>query len=188
MIDIISDKKELIRSLRELEFDFEQGNISKRTYYKQKRQITEKLETMDAADRIRRLQGKKTAEKPLEYWTEKKQEEDDLKEREELLKKYVTPSSTHPTTRSMDKSGNNWSKAIIVGFILVGFIMGTSFGVMLISPVTDSPAVSMVVNDTALTMKNQTNSTSTSTSTSTNYTSYSSSSSSNPSYPRNTTN
>lgn len=186
MIDIIPDKKELIKSLRELEFDFEQGNISKRTYYKQKRQLTEKLETMDAADRIRRLQGKQTAEKPLEYWAEKKKEEDELKEREELLKKYVT-TSTHQTQRSVAESGTNWSKAVIVGFILVGFIMGTSFGLMLINPVTDTPAVSMVVNDTALSIKNQTNTTSTtSATTSTNYTSYSSSSS-NPSYPRNTT-
>ena len=62
--------------------EFKNGNIPKTHYEFQKRQLTEKLETLAVAERVMKLQGKKTVESPVET--------SDENENDELFKKYIT--------------------------------------------------------------------------------------------------
>ncbi len=165
MIDIKSDKERVIRNLQELEFELSQGNISKRTYNSQKRELETKLETIEAADRIKRLQGKGEAEKPLEYWTEKKEEEKERQAKEELMKKYITSSSpSYPRA----KTGTNGKqrKAALYGVLGLIFIIGVGFGVFLMKVPSEASAVPMTINQSAFpTINNTTNMTNTTSST-----------------------
>ena len=83
-------------SLKKLETQFTEGKVSKRQYNLEKRVLEDKLDTVLAADRIKRLQGKDVTEKPLDYWSDKKKEEENIEEKEELIKKYVTTPKNGP--------------------------------------------------------------------------------------------
>jgi hypothetical protein len=162
MIEIKSDKGKVIRSLQELEFEFAQGNISKKTYNAQKKDLEEKLETFVVADRVKRLQGKGESEKPLEYWTEKKEEEDEKQAKEELMKKYITTSSpSYPTNKTKSTSAKQ-RKAVLTAILALIFITGIGFGVFLMKVPAESAAVSMNINQSAFpTVVNNTNITNT---------------------------
>lgn len=148
MIEIKSDKEQVIRSLQELEFEFAQGNITKKDYNTQKRDLEEKLETFEVADRVKRLQGKGDSEKPLEYWTEKKEEEKEKQAKEELMKKFITTSSpSYPRKKTQPISANK-RKAALTAILAVIFITGIGFGVFLLN-VPESAAVSMTINQSA---------------------------------------
>ena len=75
-----------MNSLKKLETQFTEGKLSKRQYGREKRVLEDKLSTILAADRIKKLQGKTVDETPPEYWSEKKKEEEDTEEKEELIK------------------------------------------------------------------------------------------------------
>ncbi|HEY0196208.1 MAG TPA: hypothetical protein VGC02_01415 [Methanobacterium sp.] len=170
MIDIKSDKEKVIRSLQELEFEFAQGNISKKTYNSQKRGLETKLETLETADRIKRLQGKGGAEKPLEYWTEKKEAEEEKQAKEELMKKFITSSSpSYPTAKS-DKTTEGKGKVALTAILALIFISGIGFGIFLMKVPSESAAMSMTIDQSAFPVinnsTNMTNSTNKTTSTS----------------------
>jgi len=148
MIEIKSDKDKVIRSLQELEFEFAQGNISKKTYNSQKRDLEEKIETFEVADRVKRLQGKGDSEKPLEYWTEKKEQEKEKLAKEELMKKYITTSSPSYPSNKTAKVNVNRRKAVLTAVLALIFITGIGFGVFLMK-VPESAAVSMNINQSA---------------------------------------
>lgn len=191
MIDIKSEKDKVIRSLQELEFEFAQGNISKKAYGSQKRELQSKLETFEVADRVKRLQGKGEVEKPLEYWTEKKEAEEAKRAKEELMKKFITTSSpTYPTAKT-EKGSISRRKAVLTALLALIFISGIGFGIFLMKVPSESSAVTMNVDQSAFpvitnntTVKNSTISTSNNSASS--KTSSSTSSSSSSSTNRNT--
>ncbi|MEN6329937.1 MAG: hypothetical protein ABFC91_06565 [Methanobacteriaceae archaeon] len=163
MIDIVPDKKKIVRSLQELEFDYSQGNISRKAYISQKNGLNEQLETLDTADRIKRLQGKGQVEKPLEYWTEKEEEKKKQEEREVLLQRYV--SSPQPPGKLSSLSSGRW-KTMLAIFLVVAFFVGTGFGVLIMQSPSESSGASLVANESAFPVENTTNLTDTNTSSS----------------------
>jgi F0F1-type ATP synthase assembly protein I len=159
MIEIASPKEQTIKRLKELENEYNQGNLPKNDFIRQKKYLIQQLEALEVADRVRRLQGKQGSEKSLDYWSEKEKEKEDVEdqeEKEELLKKY----STKPQVIE-EKPGNgrfsNRAKIIISILLIVGFLVGIVFGVSVISKTSESPQVSMIVNDSAFPAKNITN-------------------------------
>jgi hypothetical protein len=160
MIDIVPDKEKIIRSLQELEFDYSQGNISRKAYISQKKELNQQLETFDTADRIRRLQGKGQVEKPLEYWTEKEEEKKRQEERELLLQRYVSSPPPKGKVKSITSSRG---KTILAIFLVVAFFVGTGFGVLIMQSPSESSGASLVANESAFPVENATNITNTTT-------------------------
>ena len=58
----INERSKLINSLNELEREFNKGNIPKNHYAFQKKQLTQRLDALEVAERVMKLQGKKTEE------------------------------------------------------------------------------------------------------------------------------
>ena len=81
MIEISIERDKITKSLNELENQFKNGNISKRHYEFQKRQLNEKLETLAAVETVMKLQGKETVEVPSKA--------SDENENEELFEKFM---------------------------------------------------------------------------------------------------
>ena len=122
-----------------------------------------------AADRIKKLQGKEVTEKPLDYWSDKKKEDEDIEEKEALIKKYVTTPKTAPVTETKS-SGLSRGRLSLFIFVVAAFFVGTGYGVYVISMPSNNSAVAMTVNDSAFpvannTTANQTNTTTTKTTT-----------------------
>ncbi|MGZ4857320.1 MAG: hypothetical protein ACXVZU_03025 [Methanobacteriaceae archaeon] len=165
MIEIDSQKEKTIKRLKELENEYNQGNLPKNDFIRQKNYLTKQLEAMEVADRIKTLQGKQGSEKSLDHWSEKEKEKkviEDQEEKEELLKKYTTKPQTIEENPSNGRLSNR-AKIIISILLLVGFLVGTAYGFSVISKTTESPKVSMIVNDSAFPSKNITNITKTTT-------------------------
>lgn len=157
MIDIAPDKEKIIRSLQELEFEYSQKNISRKAYLSQKKDLNEQLDTLDVASRIRKLQGKGQAEKPLDYWTEQEEKKKVLAEQEELFKRYINDPKPKGKLASVT-SGRR--KTILALFLVVAFFVGTGFGALIMQGPNTSSA-SLLVNESAFPVKNTTNTTNT---------------------------
>lgn len=153
MLKIVSDRKKLELKFEELERDYTQGNISKKEYFAQKRDLGRDMETLNAAERVRRMQGRMGSEKTLDHWSEKEDESKKLAEeaeKEEMLKKYITnPNSIKgreiPTTEWFGKR----AQMGLVAFIVLALIVGTSMGFLFINKPSEVSTVSMLVNDSA---------------------------------------
>jgi hypothetical protein len=145
----------LLNSLKKLETQFTEGKLSKRQYGREKRVLEDKLSTIMAADRIKKLQGKTVDETPPEYWSEKQKEEEDTEEKEELIKKYVTiPKNTQVETQS---SGMSKGKVSLIILLVAAFFIGTGYGVYVMSaPSNNSSGISLTVNDSAFPILNNT--------------------------------
>jgi hypothetical protein len=154
MIDIAPDKEKIIRSLQELEFDYSQGNISRKAYNSQKNELKQQLETFETADRIKRLQGKGQVEKPLEYWTEKEEEKKKQEERELLLQRYI--SNPQPQGKVNSITSSRW-KTMLAIFLVVAFFVGTGFGVFIMQSPSEASGASLVANESAFPVENTTN-------------------------------
>jgi hypothetical protein len=114
------------------------------------------LDTVLAADRIKRLQGKEVADKSLDYWSDKKKEDENIEEKEALIKKYVTTPKTAPASKTQS-SGMSRGKIYLLIFLIAAFFVGTGYGVYVMSmPSDDASAVIMTVNDSAFPFVNNT--------------------------------
>jgi hypothetical protein len=160
MIRIVSSKKKLDQTLKELELEYSKGNISKKEYFAQKRDIGQELETLQAAEHVRRMQGRMGSEKSLDYWSDeesKKKKLADDAEKQEMLKKYITKPES---IKGKDMPSREWfgkrAKIGLVAFIVLAFVVGTSMGSLFISKPSEIPQVSMVVNDSAFLPVNNT--------------------------------
>lgn len=143
-----------MKSLKKLEKQFAEGKVSNRQYSLEKRVIEDKLDTVLAADRIKRLQGKDVDEKPLEYWSDKQKEDEDVEEKEALIEKYVTTPKPAPV---QTKSGMSRGKISLLIFLVVAFFVGTGYGVYVMSaPSNNSSAPLMTVNESAFPIVNNT--------------------------------
>ena len=106
-----------------------------------------------AADRIKRLQGKEVTEKPLDYWSDKKKEDEDIEEKEELIKKYVTMPKTAPVSQTKS-SGMSRGKITLLIFVVVAFFVGTGYGVYVMSIPENNSSNTLTVNDSAFPLNN----------------------------------
>ena len=155
MIRIVLSRKKLDRALEELELEYSKGNISKKEYFAQKRDIGQEMETLQAAEHVRRMQGRMGSEKSLDYWSDQEEEKKrlaDEAEKQEMLKKYITkPESIK--TKSRELPSREWmgkrAKIGLVAFVLLAFVVGTSLGAMFITKPSEVPQVSMSVNASA---------------------------------------
>jgi hypothetical protein len=155
-INIVSDKDRLLKSLKKLETQFTEGKVSKRQYSREKRVLEDKLSTILAADRIKKLQGKPVDDTPLE--SEIQKEKEDTVEKEELIKKYVTTPKEVPVEPK--SSGMSKGKVALIVFLLAAFFVGTGYGVYVMSiPSNNSSPVAMTVNDSAFPVINNTTNT-----------------------------
>ncbi|MGB9837330.1 hypothetical protein [Methanothermobacter sp.] len=144
------DKKIILRQLKKLEGDLEEGNISRKEYSELKEQYTKELETIEAVENIRRLQGQKTPEKTLDHWVEESRKKKDEEEKEELVRKYVR------TDEVKGKRGPNLS---LIGAIIIvaAFFFGTGFGLYFMNVKDETPVTGTVtVNETAFPSFNNT--------------------------------
>jgi hypothetical protein len=142
--------------LKKLDNQLAEGKISKRQYGLEKRVLDDKLSTIMAADRIKKLQGKDVDEKPLEYWADKKKEDEDTEEKEALIKKYMTTPKDEPVSQ-VQSSGMSKGKVGIIIFLVAAFFVGTGYGVYVMSaPANNSSGISMTVNDSAFPILNNT--------------------------------
>jgi len=153
MIRIVSSKKKLDQTLKELELEYSKGNISKKEYFAQKRDIGQEMETLLAADHVRRMQGRLGSEKSLDYWSDEEAEKKKLAdeaEKQEMLKKYITKPES---IKNKEMPSREWfgkrAKIGLVAFIVLAFVVGTSMGTMLINKPSETPQVSMAVNASA---------------------------------------
>ncbi|ADZ08553.1 hypothetical protein Metbo_0301 [Methanobacterium lacus] len=154
-ISIVSDKDRLLKSLKKLETQFANGKVSKRQYSREKRVLEDKLSTILAADRIKRLQGKTVDETPLE--SEILKEKEDTVEKEELIKKYVTTPKKVPVEPK--SSGMSKGKVALIVFLVAAFFVGTGYGVYVMSMPSNNSSVTMTVNDSAFPVINNTTNT-----------------------------
>lgn len=163
MIKIVLDKKKLKKEFEDLEKDYSKGNISKKEYFARKRDLGQEMETLQVAERVRRMQGRMGSEKSLDYWSDQedeKKKQADNAEKEEMLKKYITnPDSI----KGKEMPSRAWfgkrAKIGLVAFIVLAFVVGTSMGSFFISKPSEIPQVSMVVNDSAFLPVNNTTTT-----------------------------
>lgn len=145
----INDKEKLLAALRELDADLEAGNISKRAYKFQKNELTQQLDTLEAAERIRRLQGRKTEEKTLDYWSQKSKQDKDQEEKEELIKKYVTTPEPVVAKKQSTKESMPRLGIFAAIFLAVAFFVGGGFGVYLFNLPSAEDQGPVMVNESA---------------------------------------
>jgi len=156
MIKISLDKEKIINTLKELERDYSEGKISKRHYNSQKKELMEELETVEVAERIKRLQGRGAVEKPLEYWVNKENLAKDDEEKEELIEKYVT-STPFKESISRPKSSKTPRTTIFFAvFLAMAFFIGTGFAYFIIQMPSDGSMIPLNANDTAFSDFNNT--------------------------------
>ena len=153
MIRIVLSRKKLDQALEELELEYSKGNISKKEYFAQKRDIGQEMETLQAAEHVRRMQGRMGSEKSLDYWSDQEEEKKrlaDEAEKQEMLKKYITKPESIKDKKIPSKQWlGKRAKIGLVAFVLLAFVVGTSLGSMFITKPSEVPQVSMSVNASA---------------------------------------
>lgn len=155
MIEISIERNKIGKSLNELENDYKNGNIPKSHYESQKRQLTERLETLAVAERVMKLQGKKTVETPVETRDES---EDD-----ELFKKYITSPGLKQKNIQKEK-GNSQNTMIAAALLIVAFVVGIGFGIYMLNIPAEVSSASLFTDDSAFppfVLSNATNTTNT---------------------------
>ena len=153
MIRIVLSRKKLDQALEELELEYSKGNISKKEYFAQKRDIGQEMETLQAAERVRRMQQGQGSERTLDHWTDEEEEKKrlaDEAEKQEMLKKYITKPESIKDKKIPSKQWlGKRAKIGLVAFVLLAFVVGTSLGSMFITKPSEVPQVSMSVNASA---------------------------------------
>ena len=147
------DKEKLLRVIRSLDTDYEQGKISDEKYRYFRSKYEDKLNALDArdaTDRIRSMQGKssnkKTAPEPPRL-NKKKEEEKDL------VQKYIINPKKDDKSFNKEKKppmDNSTFRLITVLVLVIGFTAGIGYGVLTFDfgsiSVSDAQAI---VEDTA---------------------------------------
>ena len=142
MIKISIERDKITKSLNELENQFKSGNISKSHYQFQKRQLTEKLETLAAVETVMKLQGKETIEVAPQT--------SDENENDELFKKFIT-SPGLKEKKIKKESGMRFSQNLVIAVALlaIAFGVGIGFGLYGINMSPEVSSVSLYTNDSA---------------------------------------
>jgi hypothetical protein len=140
MMEISIEKDKITGSLNELENEFKKGNIPKSHYESQKRQLTERLETLAVAERVMKLQGKETVEAPVKPNNEA--------ENEELFKKFITSPGLKDKNIG-NKKGLSQNTMILAALLIAGFAIGAGAGIYFLNIPEEVSSVSMFTNDSA---------------------------------------
>lgn len=140
MVEISVERDKIIKSLDELENEFKKGKVPGSHYEFQKRQLTGRLETLAVAERVMKLQGKKTAEVPAET--------PDESENDELFKKYITSPGLKEKNIESNK-GISQNTMIATAVLIVAFVVGIGFGIYTLSIPEEVSSVSLYTNDSA---------------------------------------
>jgi hypothetical protein len=102
-----------------------------------------------------KLQGKKTAEAPVET--------SDDKENEELFRKYITsPGLKEKNIENNKKKGISQNTMVATALLIVAFVVGIGFGIYTLNIPEEVSSVSLYTNDSAFppfVLNNTTNST-----------------------------
>ncbi len=134
------EKNRILKNLNELEEEFKKGNLSKPQYKLKKGQLNQKLEDFAVAERVMKLQGKKSEETPTPA---KNTDEND-----ELFKKYIT--ATGLKKKKLDfKKGLSKSTIIASAILILAFFIGIGFGIYALDIPGEVSSVSLSTNDTA---------------------------------------
>ena len=139
MIEISLDKERIIKGLKELENEYNKGNLSKNQYNFQKRKLTQQLETFEVANRVRKLQGKETKEVANKNI-------DEEKENGELFKKFITPTGLKE--KNIKSKGTSINTKILAAVLIAAFFVGFAsiYAFNIPQQVSSSP---LFTNDTA---------------------------------------
>lgn len=140
MIKISMDREKVIKSLKELENEYNKGNISKNHYTIQKSQLNQQLDAFNVADRVRKLQGKEVAEKPIETPT-------DEEENQELFKKYITSPGLKEKNINTEKVSP--TTMIAAAVLIAAFVIGIGFGIYALNIPENISGISLFTNDSA---------------------------------------
>ncbi|MBI5679690.1 MAG: hypothetical protein HZC47_02190 [Methanobacterium sp.] len=134
------DREKVIKSLKELENEYNKGNISKNHYTIQKSQLNQQLDAFNVADRVRKLQGKEVAEKPIETPT-------DEEENQELFKKYITSPGLKEKNINTEKVSP--TTMIAAAVLIAAFVIGIGFGIYALNIPENISGISLFTNDSA---------------------------------------
>ncbi len=145
----ISERDKILKIIRGLDKDLEAGNISKRQHDSLKKEYSSQLENLEAAARIRRLQGRGKVEKSLDHWAEKSKEEKEEIEKKKLVDKYVTSPKSFKTQKQSSKTSKPKIKMLTAVFLALAFFIGSGFGIYMLNIPTSSHDGTVLVNDTA---------------------------------------
>lgn len=139
--------KEKLRSSRELEDEFEKGEISENSYNSRKKQLADELETAKIINRVKRLQGKKEVDGRRTI--DKRKQLNDQKEKEELMRKYMTSTKIHKLGSSNGKKRRKNRTVPIIGVLLaLIFFSGIALGFLVYNGPSQT-SVAMTVNQSA---------------------------------------
>ena len=138
----INEKSKIINSLNELEEEFKKGNIPKNHYGLQKKQLNQRLDALEAAERVMRLQGKKTVETPVDT--------KDDSENDALFKKFITsPGLKKKKLDDKDRKGFSQNNLIAISLLIIAFVIGIGFGIYALGMPSEVSSVSLSTNDSA---------------------------------------
>lgn len=128
-----NDKEKLLRVMRSLDADYQQGKISGEKYRYFRSKYEDKLNTLDARDatnRIRSMQGKPSEKKrnsqPPRLNKKKNDEED-------LVQKYIINPKKGDKDLNKEKKApmdNSTFKLVLVLVLVIGFTAGIGYGVL----------------------------------------------------------
>lgn len=135
------DKEKITKILKELEKEYNNGNISKAHYTIQKRQLNQQLDAFNVADRVRKLQGKEVTERST------KPPVDDEEEKQELFKKYITTPGLKEKKIITEKISQN--KMIAVAILIGAFVIGIGFGIYALNIPGQVSSIPLFTNDSA---------------------------------------
>lgn len=123
------DREKLIRVMESLDADFRAGKISEDKYRYFYSKYADKLNAMNASNRIRTMQGKKS--KPNTYSSKRTRAEDNRREEQKLVQKYIVDPKKGDESKKRNNSSmdSGISKVIIVLILAIAFTAGIAFGV-----------------------------------------------------------
>ncbi|OQD58313.1 hypothetical protein MBBAR_21c00320 [Methanobrevibacter arboriphilus JCM 13429 = DSM 1125] len=149
MDNINQDKQKLLQIMQELKKDYEAGNISEDKYKYLSNEYSNRIANLDATNRIRSMQGRKSDEKLKTHSVQRSMAEASKKEDQDLINKYVVKSKDDKNIKETVPVSNKGKYAILAVVCLIGaFLVGISFG-LFTSPQTAIPAASVMVDDNA---------------------------------------
>jgi len=139
MIEISNERDKITKSLDELESEFKNGNVPESHYKFQKRRLTGRLEILEAAERVMKLQGKEITEAPVESGDES--------ENDDLFKKYIaSPGLKEKNTG--DAKGISQNAMMATALLFIAFVAGIGLGIHTLNMPEEVPRVSLT-NDSA---------------------------------------
>lgn len=145
-----TDKDKLLEIMASLESDYAHGKISREKYIYFRSKYEDKLNALDAREatnRIRSMQGKPSDSPKID----KKPVEDDKKEEEDLVQKYIiNPKKGDKQLKEKTPMDSGTFKLVAILILAIGFTVGAAFGVFNFDfdSFSDTSAVA-IVTDTA---------------------------------------